>query len=149
VSRKRHTIRPLAPGDRPAWDRLWQGYLAFYGVEVAPEVTEQTWARIMDPLVDLHGIAVLGRSGDVAGICHYFFHPATWSVGPYCYLEDLFVDPAERGGGLGRALIEAVYRAADGRGAARVYWHTHEDNAAARRLYDKVASHQGFILYRR
>jgi len=64
-----------------------------------------------------------------------------------CYLQDLFTSPDVRGRGVGRALIEGVYAQARDAGARRVYWQTQEDNAAARRLYDQVARHIGFIAY--
>ena len=46
-------------------------------------------------------------------------------------------------------MIEAVYERARIGGAPRVYWHTHETNAVAIKLYDQVANHSGFILYRK
>jgi GNAT superfamily N-acetyltransferase len=141
-------IRPLAPTDRPAWTPLWQGYLTFYEEALPGEITDRTWARLMDPQFDLHGIGALDGERMV-GICHYLFHPSTWSDGPYCYLEDLFVDPAVRGGGHGRALIEAVYAAADAKGASRVYWMTQDFNAPARRLYDRIAKITPFVQYAR
>ena len=64
-----------------------------------------------------------------------------------CYLQDLYTEPSARGQGIGRALIEAVCDAARGVGIGRVYWHTHESNTPGRLLYDKVASHRGFIVY--
>lgn len=45
------------------------------------------------------------------------------------------------------ALIHGVYAQAQGAGIQRVYWMTHETNAAGRRLYDKVAQHLGFLVY--
>ena len=48
---------------------------------------------------------------------------------------------------IGRALIEGVYERARAAGIRRVYWQTHESNAAGRLLYDKVAKHLGFIVY--
>ena len=77
------------------------------------------------------------------------FHRSTWSPTVYCYLEDLFVDPAVRGGGAGRALIKAVYDAADSKGATRTYWATQEFNYQGRMLYDKVGTKSPFIQYRR
>jgi GNAT superfamily N-acetyltransferase len=141
-------VRPLGPQDRVAWDSLWQGYLTFYKEALPDEITERTWARLMDPQFDLHGICVLDGSR-VVGICHYLFHPSTWSDGPYCYLEDLFVDPDARGSGFGRNLIEAVYVAADARGAGRVYWATQEFNETARKLYDRIATLTPFVQYAR
>jgi GNAT superfamily N-acetyltransferase len=142
-------IRPLAPGDRDQWDRLWQGYLAFYEEGLAPEITEATWARLMTDGADPHGLGAVDPVGRLLGIAHYLFHVSTWSPTSYCYLEDLFVDPQLRGGGIGRALIEAVYAAADGAGAPHVYWLTRSDNATARRLYDQVARLSPFVKYDR
>ncbi|HEX5600631.1 MAG TPA: GNAT family N-acetyltransferase, partial [Hyphomicrobiaceae bacterium] len=67
----------------------------------------------------------------------------------YCYLEDLFVRPAERGKGIGRALIEAVYKEADARQCTRTYWATQEFNYRARMLYDQLATKSPFVQYRR
>ena len=50
---------------------------------------------------------------------------------------------------MGRALIEAVYGAARRAGLSRVYWQTHETNATAMQLYDKVAEKSGFLVYRK
>ncbi len=142
-------VRRLESSDRAAWTPLWQGYLAFYEEALPEAITERTWARLMDPQFDLHGICVEDAAGRMVGICHYLFHPSTWADGPYCYLEDLFVDPQARGGGYGRALIEAVYEAADAREAERVYWATQEFNDTARRLYDRIAKLTPFVQYAR
>ena len=142
-------VRPLSVSDRPAWDRLWAGYLAFYESALDPAVSETTWARLLDPAFTVFGLVAVDDAGAPIGLTHYVLHPATWAVSPYCYLEDLFVDPQARAGGVGRALIEAVYAAADAACASRVYWLTHETNAAARVLYDRVAKNSGFIQYRR
>ena len=42
-------IRPLARTDHAAWAPLWAGYLRFYRADLAPAVTESTWARLLDP----------------------------------------------------------------------------------------------------
>jgi GNAT superfamily N-acetyltransferase len=141
-------VRELEAGDRSRWDALWAGYLAFYQEALPQEMTEFLWKRLMDSADQPHGLVAL--DGDrVVGIVHYHFHLSTWSVAGNCYLEDLFVDPAVRGKGAGRALIEAVYRAADARGVSRVYWHTQEFNTQARMLYDKIATLTPFVQYRR
>lgn len=142
-------VRPLRAEDRAAWEPLWAGYLAFYRVELAPGVTDRTWHRLLDPAEDMHGLAAVSPEGGVVGFVHYLFHRVTWSIADRCYLEDLFVADSARGRGAGRALIEAVYAAADGRGADQVYWLTEETNAEARRLYDRVGTWTPFIKYRR
>ncbi len=143
------TIRPLAAADRTQWHQLWQDYLRFYESDVPAEVTQLTWTRILDPEAPILGLCAATPENGLLGIVHYLFHPVTWAAGPRCYLEDLFTTPEARGQGVGRALIEAVYAAADARGADQVYWPTQEFNATARRLYDQVASATPFIKYRR
>lgn len=142
-------VRALAAADRPQWARLWNGYLVFYEVDLPEEVSETTWRRLLDPEAPILGFCAARGDGTLLGIVHYLFHPVTWSAGPRCYLEDLFTAVEARGQGVGRALIEAVYAAADKRGADQVYWLTAETNIAARRLYDAVATRTPFIKYRR
>ncbi len=110
-------------------------------------MTNTTWGRLHDPAEPMH---VLGAflDGTLVGIVHYLFHRSTWTIGDYCYLQDLFTAPEARGQGAGRALIEAVYERAEVAGASRVYWLTHEANATARALYDTLADRPGFIQYR-
>jgi GNAT superfamily N-acetyltransferase len=142
-------IRALRLADRSAWNTLWNGYLEFYKQSLAPEITEFTWARLNDPNSPLCGFAAEDHEGQLRGFVHQHIHLSTWSRAGYCYLEDLYVDPASRGAGIGRALIEAVYRWADERGVTRVYWHTDELNSNARALYDRVGKLAPFVQYRR
>lgn len=141
------TIRALTPADRGDWLPLWQAYLTFYESSLADDVTASTFARLADPAGDLQGAIARDDDGRAVGIVHWFGHPATWSTTGYTYLEDLFVDPAARGGGVGRALIAHVTEAARAAGSAKVYWLTAEGNATARALYDRVAERSGFIHY--
>ena len=141
-------IRLLARSDRPEWEPLWQGYLAFYKTSVPADVTDTTFARFFDEAEPMHAL-VAERDGELVGIVHYIFHRSTWTSGPYCYLQDLFTAEHARGGGVGRRLIEAVYERARGQGASRVHWLTQESNTTARALYDKLADRSGFIQYRK
>ena len=142
-------IRPLTAADEPGWRRLWADYLAFYQTERPEAVYAASFARMLgaDPQ-DYNGlIAVAG--GTPVGLAHYLFHRHGWSIANVCYLQDLYADPAVRGRGVGRALIEAVYAAADAAGAPGVYWMTQDFNAAARRLYDRIGVKSPFIKYNR
>jgi len=141
-------IRNIREADARDWRTLWQGYLDFYRTVLPDEVTDTAWRRLLDPAEPLFGL-VAERDGLLAGFAHCVLHRSTWSVGHQCYLEDLYVAPGARGAGTGRALIEAVYREADLRGADRVYWLTHETNGTARALYERVARRSGFIHYTR
>lgn len=145
-------IRPVAPDDLNEWLPLWDGYNAFYGREgataLAAEVTEVLWSRFFDPDEPVHGL-VAAEGDRLLGITNYLFHRSTTQIALSCYLQDLFTAADVRGRGVGRALIEGVYDAADRAGAARVYWLTHTTNEAGRVLYDQVAEHAGFIVYAR
>ena len=145
-------IRPIFPNDFDQWKPLWDGYNAFYGrkdeTALPEEVTQQTWARFFDAYEPVHAL-VADHAGQLLGLVHYIFHRSTISLTTNCYLQDLFTLEAARGKGVGRALIEEVYRRAQIAGPGRVYWHTHETNATARLLYDKVAENSGFVVYRK
>lgn len=142
------SIRPLRPDERADWEPLWKGYLDFYETSVSKETYDTTWARLNDPNEPM-GLLGAYVDGKLLGIVHYLYHRSCWTIGNYCYLQDLFVAKEARGHGLGRALIEAVYKAAREAGASRVYWLTHETNTTARALYDRLASAPGFIQYRK
>jgi GNAT superfamily N-acetyltransferase len=141
-------IRPVGMDERADWQPLWKGYLDFYETALPEQVYDTTWARLHDPNEPMH---LLGgyAGGRLSGIVHFLYHRSCWTVGDYCYLQDLFVAKEARGRGLGRALIEAVYDRALTAGASRVYWLTHESNATARALYDTLADRPGFIQYRK
>lgn len=141
-------VRPIEAEERLDWEPLWRGYQTFYEVSLTDKVTETTWHRLHDPAEPMR---VLGAyvDGALKGIVHYIFHRSCWTIGDYCYLQDLFVAESARGLGLGRALITAVYEKADAAGASRVYWLTHETNQAAMGLYNQVADRSGFIQYRK
>ena len=133
------TVRSLQAHDYEAWLPLWLGYLTFYETTLPVEQTALTWQRLLDPAFNIRGLVAI-RDEKIIGLTHYLFHPATWTQGDYCYLEDLFVSPTVRGGGAGRALIEAVKSAAMTAGASKVYWLTSNSNSTARLLYDAVAT---------
>ena len=141
-------IRPVGADERAAWEPLWKGYLEFYKTSVPKAVYDTTWARLHDPNEPM---GVLGAYVDnrLLGIVHYLYHRSCWTIGDYCYLQDLFVAVGARKLGLGRALIEAVYEKARADGASRVHWLTHETNSTARALYDTLADRPGFIQYRK
>jgi len=141
-------VRSLRPADRERWNELWRGYLQFYKHDLPADLTDLTWRRLLDPAHPFQGFAALDGER-IAGIVHFHVHASTWARVGYCYLEDLFVDPACRGQGLGRTLIEAVYRAADEQGAERVYWHTENTNDRAQHLYRQVAELTPFVQFRR
>jgi GNAT superfamily N-acetyltransferase len=145
-------IRPVEPSDFAKWKPIWDGYNAFYGrsgdTALPDAITTMTWSRFFDQHEPMHAL-VAEQSGQLLGLVHYIFHRSTISIAPTCYLQDLFTIESARGKSIGRALIEEVYRRAKQAGSGRVYWHTHETNATAMKLYDKVAEKSGFVVYRK
>ncbi len=143
-------IRPVTRDDYAQWRPLWDGYNAFYGrsgaAALPEEITACTWERFFNPIEPVFALVAV-RDSRIVGIAHYLFHRSMIKIEPVCYLSDLFTVPERRGSGVGRALIQGVYAQARAAGARRVYWLTHTTNAAGRMLYDKVASHLGYIVY--
>lgn len=146
------TIRSIVREDFPQWLPLWEGYNRFYGrfgpAALPDEITHMTWARFFDACEPVHAM-VADDEGRLVGLVHYILHRSTISIASTCYLQDLFTEESIRGKGIGRRLITAVYEQARLSGLARVYWHTHESNSLAMKLYDQVAERSGFVVYRK
>jgi GNAT superfamily N-acetyltransferase len=140
-------LRDARLDDESDFRRLWQGFLDGYGLTLPAEVTDFTWARLMDP-----ANALTARLACIDGVAQGFaihqHHPSTWVMGDDGYLEDLFVAPEARGRGLGRALIEDLVAIARQNGWRRLYWLTEIENTTARRLYDQFCDNDGHIRYR-
>jgi len=143
-------VRPIERVDYAGWRPLWDGYNRFYGRHGAtalPEsITEATWERFFAHHEPVHAF-VAEQDGRLIGLVHYLFHRSTTRLTDVCYLQDLFTAEAARGRGIGRQLIQEVYKTAKAAGSTRVYWHTQVTNTPGRALYDKVAEHTGFIVY--
>lgn len=140
-------IRDPLESDEAAWRKLWAGYLAFYKTEVPEEVTAFTWARILDPGSRM-AMRLAEEDGAVVGFAIHHYHDSTWSIAPEGYLEDLFVDGTVRGKGAGRALIDDLIAISKRHGWSGIYWHTAQDNARARKLYDSYVETDDHIRYR-
>ena len=140
-------LHPLTEADRTDWLPLWYGYLAFYETELSAAQTELTFGRLTDPDEPVHAAIARDQTGRAVGFVHWLTHASTWSEGPYCYLEDLFVSEDARGLGAGRALIAHVTEWSRAAACAKVYWLTQSRNATARHLYGKVADDTGFVHY--
>ncbi|MDK1490315.1 GNAT family N-acetyltransferase [Sinorhizobium sp. 7-81] len=145
------SIRPVVRSDYDRWLPLWEGYNAFYGrlgeTALTSDITLMTWSRFFDAYEPMHAL-VAESKGRLIGLTHYVFHRSTTSIQPNCYLQDLFINDAARGKGVGQALINGVFDAARRAGSSRVYWLTHESNVKAMRLYDQVAQKSGFVMYK-
>jgi ribosomal protein S18 acetylase RimI-like enzyme len=105
-------------------------------------------ARIVELLAIDTSVLVgsLGRpDGRVDGLAVLRFRPAIWTAHLECYLAELYVVPAERGKGLGRAIMLAAMDHARDRGADYMDLGTDETDTAARALYESLGfdNHNG------
>jgi GNAT superfamily N-acetyltransferase len=140
-------IRAAQKRDEKAWKALWAEYNAFYGVTIPKRVTNRTWARILDQRSPILG-RIAEENGAVIGFANAVIHDGTWATRLIGYLEDLYVAPAARKRGVATALIEDLIRLGRAKKWDRLYWHTQEGNAAARRVYDRFIKADGFVRYR-
>ncbi|MBJ3815607.1 GNAT family N-acetyltransferase [Shimwellia pseudoproteus] len=141
-------IRPVTSADFALWQPLWQQYLDFYQRELPAGVTRTVFERLCVGN-EMLGLVAAGDDGQLLGLMNLVFHPSTWSLHGYCYVEDLLVDQAARGQGIARALFSYAGQLADKRQCDRVYWLTREDNQAARGLYDSIGHQIPFVVYNR
>jgi GNAT superfamily N-acetyltransferase len=140
------TIRLIAPGDEAQWRGLWAAYCEFYETEVPEATTAFLWKRLAQGDDIVFGlVAVEGER--LLGFAHGVLHPHTWSDKTLCYLEDLFVTSELRGKRIGQRLIDRLIEMGRENNWKRVYWHTNQDNATARRLYDHYTAADPYVRY--
>jgi ribosomal protein S18 acetylase RimI-like enzyme len=133
-----HPIRRAEPADDAAVGRLLYDFNREFD-EPTPE-PEQLARRIRQLLAEDHTIVLVGGDGP-DGLAVLRFRPSIWSDALECYLAELYVVPARRGQGLGRALMNAAIDEARARGADYMDLGTSEDDVAARALYESL----GFV----
>ena len=140
-------VRPLAAGDHDRWREHYAAYAAFYRSPLSDDQAGRTWSWLMDPGHPLYGLVVHRDDGPVAGLAHVrpFAEPLTATVA--CFLDDLYVSPADRGHGAGHALLLALRELAARQGWRTVTWLTAPDNATARLLYDRLAEATTWVTY--
>jgi GNAT superfamily N-acetyltransferase len=140
-------LRAVEPRDEARWRPLWDAYSRFWGRAPDEAITRRTWANLHDPAAPVHGLVADHAEAGVVAIAHYLIHESTSTLHPVCYLQDLFVDEAARGGGLGKRMIDWLIAEMAAQGWSRLYWHTRETNYRARSLYDKYGPHSGRVRY--
>lgn len=140
-------VREARQSDETRFRELWAAYLEFYQVDVSDEITASTFAKAVSPDSAIF-MRVADVDGRVEGFALCLTHEGTWILGKDLYLEDLFVDASQRGKGVGRALIQDLVDLSHTNGWSRLYWHTAENNATARKLYDSFVQSDGHVRYR-
>ncbi len=140
-------VRSARPDDEARWRKLWSDYLTFYELTLDPAITDATWQKALSDQSAIF-MRVAELDGEVVGFSLSLTHEGTWIANLDCYLEDLFVDAAVRGRGVGRALLDDLVSLCRKNGWSRLYWHTAQDNKTARKLYDSYVTSDGHIRYR-
>jgi ribosomal protein S18 acetylase RimI-like enzyme len=139
-------IRNVETRDRDAWAPLFVAYGEFYEATFTDEVVESTWSRLLAPTEGIDGL-VAEVDGTVVGFAHYRSHPDTFSTGRDWFLDDLYVDPAARSGGVASALIEHIVGMMTSAEHGSLRWITAESNERAQRLYDRIARRSTWVTY--
>jgi ribosomal protein S18 acetylase RimI-like enzyme len=130
-----HDVRIANRDDAAAIGRLLYDFNTEFD-EPTPPAT--VLAERLSELIDSGDtLVVLGGDGP-DGLAVLRFRAAIWSSGLECYLAELYVVPASRGRGLGRAIMEAALREARAGGADTMDIGVDEPDLAARRLYESL-----------
>lgn len=141
------TVRLARDADFTAWNGLYAGYADFYGVPQTQAMRDRVWSWCHDPSKSTECYVAETTEGQLVGLAHMraFERPLAASIGGF--LDDLYVDEAARGSGAGRALILHLQSVCDQRGWGVLRWITAPSNAAARALYDSLATKTEWLTY--
>jgi GNAT superfamily N-acetyltransferase len=133
-------IAPLSGSEFELLLPLIAAYQRFYEVEEIDEERNRAFfRRFLAPSED--GMLLGARDGDrLLGYACLYWHFSSTEARETVLMNDLYVDEAARGRGVGRGLIEASADIARERGAAHLEWATAPDNLTAQRLYDSTGA---------
>ena len=140
-------IRHVEKGDRPAWERLYRGYAEFYRVDTDDAKLQTLFGWLLDPKHVCEGLVAETEAGDLLGLAHFRAMPSPLRGAEVGFLDDLFIDPTQRGSGAGEALLRKIDEIAAARGWAVVRWITRDNNYRARGLYDRLSVRSDWITY--
>lgn len=133
--------------DRAAWAELFQGYARFYKVETNKSKMDVIWSWIHDDNEAFWCLLAKNEQGKAVGLMHYREMPSPLRGTKVGFLDDLFVDPNERGSGIVDALFEKLNEEAKRQYWPIIRWLTADDNYRARAVYDKLATRSMFLTY--
>ncbi|GMA96490.1 GCN5 family N-acetyltransferase [Pseudolysinimonas kribbensis] len=127
---------------------MFRAYGAFYETAFDDAQLDHVGELLLDSASGIDVIVAEDDAGRVVGFAHFRSHPDTFSAGHDWFLDDLFVEPDTRGGGIGSALVEAVAQRARATGpAGTLRWITAQSNERAQRVYDRVARRTTWVTY--
>ena len=133
-------IEPVTDAQYETLLPMIAAYQGFYEAEdIQEDRNREFFRRFLEPSED--GM-LLGawRDRQLVGYTCLYWHFSSVDAHETVLMNDLYVDSAARGGGVGRALIEAAAEVARDRGVPRLEWSTAPDNQTAQRLYDTTGA---------
>ena len=133
-------IRAARPADVAAIVRLIHGLAEFEKLTHLVQVTPESLAPHLFGPKPVAEALVAERAGSVVAFALFFTNFSTFLARPGLYLEDLFVEPAERGRGIGQGLLEHLARLAATRGCGRFEWSVLDWNEGAIRFYQRMGA---------
>jgi L-amino acid N-acyltransferase YncA len=134
-------IRPIVPADVPAVVRLVHDLAEYEKAAAECHLTDaQLHAALFGERPALFGHVAIGPDGTVAGFALWFLNFSTWDGVHGVYLEDLYVRPELRGGGIGRALLATLARICVDRGYSRLQWSVLDWNTPSIGFYKSLGA---------
>jgi GNAT superfamily N-acetyltransferase len=140
-------VRSVTAGDEQRWRAMFAALVATGPEPCAEDAPDFVWENVKIPNHPMQLLMAVDHSDDPIGFLLYVTHPYSWSSRPLGYLLDLYVEPANRGHGVGRALIKRLSEIGKEAGWLRIYWMTQADNDKAHALYGKVAQRSPLVRY--
>ena len=130
---------------RADWNGLYQAYAGFYKVDQDQAMRDRTWGWIIEGRITC--LMALNEEGRPVGFAHVreFLRPLSATLAGY--LDDLFVDPGQRGGGAVEQLFDAARVLGREKNWSVIRWITSDDNYRARSVYDRIATRTNWITY--
>jgi GNAT superfamily N-acetyltransferase len=135
-------IRPATRDDAPIIASLVRELADYEKLLDEAKATAEDFAREIESPNPVIHVLIAEWNGSPCGFALYFFNFSTFVGRPGLYLEDLFVRPAQRKHGIGRALLRALARVASQRGCGRMEWAVLDWNEPALRFYKSLDARQ-------
>lgn len=136
-----------ASGDKAAWRVLYNGYAEFYKAPMTDQTADTVWGWIHDPAHEVNALVAKTGDGRLVGLAHYrqMARPLAGAVAGF--LDDLFVAPDLRGGGVAEALIGRLTEIGREKKWQAIRWLTAENNYRGRSFYDRIATKTNWLTY--
>tara|TARA_B110000438_G_C15521072_1_gene524202 strand:- start:52 stop:483 length:432 start_codon:yes stop_codon:yes gene_type:complete len=139
-------IREIKLRDKEEWKDLYRGYADFYKVEMNEQILKIVWGWLHDKNHDVKGI-VYEHENKIVGFAHYRRMPRPLRGKYIGFLDDIYVEPKQRGKKIGEKLIYELNEISKKNNWDLIRWITQDNNRRAKSLYDRVAKKTTWSLY--